>query len=158
MFRQTDRAQLEFLSFDVPYGMQRGEVRMSRMTRSPMMIPFRLPLCDQTRNRSCCCTTVIASSAFYYQTAMDSANQIGLTLQGVPVQQAIDSDFSRFAFVVLADLQHIDAALEHRLSDVCSARWRGCSFCSDREVQWCAAFRSPDKSLQKTRECKAQRW
>jgi hypothetical protein len=112
------RAQVEFLSFDVPYGMRRGEVRIEPhdALRDDDSFPFAvvrsdpqpvLLLYDGDRKRA----------LFYYQAAMDSASEIGLTLQGVPVQQAIDSDFSRFAFVVLSDLQHLEAALEHRLSE-----------------------------------------
>ena len=115
---ENGRAQLEFLSFDVPYGMRRGEVRMEPhdALAADDSFPFAivrsdpqpvLLLYDGDRKRA----------LFYYQAALDSANELGLTLQGVPVQKAIDSDFSRFAFVVLADLQHIDTALEQRLSE-----------------------------------------
>jgi len=112
------RAQLKFLSFDVPYGMRRGEVRIEPHDALPDddAFPFAivrsdpqpvLLLYDGDRKRA----------LFYYQTAMDSASDVGLNLQGVPAQQAIDSDFSRFAFLVLSDLQHMDTALERRVAD-----------------------------------------
>ena len=145
------RAQLEFLSFDVPYGMRRGEVRMEPHDALPDddSFPFAivrsdpqpvLLLYDGDRKRA----------LFYYQAALDSANELGLTLQGVPVQQAIDSDFSRFAFVVLADLQHIDTALEQRLSDYVR-RGGARLFCSDREMRWRAAFRLPGQEFTEDR-------
>ncbi len=55
-------------------------------------------------------------SAFYYKTAMESRSQTGLTVQPLPVQQAADLDLSRYAFVVLDDVQNLDAALERKVA------------------------------------------
>jgi hypothetical protein len=112
------RAQVEFLSFDVPYGMHRGEIRIephdvltnddsfsfATERSDPRKVLF---LYAGGRNRS----------SFYYRAAMDSASETGLTVQPEPVEQANGETFSNYAFVVLEDAGSMPETLERKLGD-----------------------------------------
>jgi hypothetical protein len=115
---ENGRAQAEFLSFDVPYGFHRGEIRIEPHDGLPQDDSFPLSiersdprkvlfLYQGGRNRG----------AFYYRTALESASDTGLTVQPAPVEQASKNDFAKHAFVVLDDIGGLDQALEQRLSD-----------------------------------------
>ena len=55
--------------------------------------------------------------AFYYRAAMESATDTGLIVAAAPVEQASETDFSKYAFVVLGDVGELDQRLERRLSE-----------------------------------------
>ncbi len=98
------RAEVEFLSFDVPYGAHKGQIRMEPHDGLPNddAFPFSVERSDPRRvlflyagGRS--------REAFYYKAAMESAADTGLIVQPAPLEQADATDFSKYAFVVLND-------------------------------------------------------
>jgi hypothetical protein len=112
------RAQIEFVGFDVPYGMHRGEVRLEPgdTLAADDAFPFAtersdprpvLFLYENGRSRS----------SFYYKTAMESAQDTGLIVQPQPVEQAANENFSKYAFVVLEDPGNLGEGLERQLGD-----------------------------------------
>lgn len=99
------RAQVEFLGFDVPYGSHRGQVQVDphdELTGDDAF-PFAVERKDPRR--------VLflyaggrAREAYYYKAALESASDIGLTVQASPLEQAEGTDYSKYAFVVLSDV------------------------------------------------------
>ncbi len=100
----SGRAEVQFTSFDVPYGAHRGEVRIAPPDALPEddVFPFSVTRSDPSRvlflysgNRP--------QQAFYYRSAMDSAPDSGLIVQPLSLEQAGNIDFSKYAYVVLND-------------------------------------------------------
>jgi hypothetical protein len=110
------RAQAEFVGFDVPYGANRGEIRIEPADDLPNddSYAFSIQRSDPRRvlflyanGRS--------REAFYYKSALESSNATGLTVQAAPVEQAAHQDFSKFAFVVLSDAGELDTGVAQAL-------------------------------------------
>jgi len=98
------RAQVEFLGFDVPYGANRGEIRLEPHDELPQddTYPFSVERSDPRRvlflyagGRS--------HEGFYYKAAMESSTSAGLLVDQAPLEQASNLDLSKFVFVVLSD-------------------------------------------------------
>jgi hypothetical protein len=111
-------AQVEFLSFDVPYGTHRGEVRIEPHDGLPNddEFPFSLQRSDP-RNILFLYERGRTREAFYYRAAIESASDTGLKVRAAPVEQASGEDFSTYAFVVLGDVGELDQILERKLRE-----------------------------------------
>jgi hypothetical protein len=112
------RAQVEFLGFDVPYGANKGEVRMESQDGLPAddAYPFSVERADPrpvlflySGDRS--------REAFYYKAALESSSNTGLTVQAASLEQGGHRDFSKFAFVVLSDPGDLDAGIAQSLTN-----------------------------------------
>ncbi|MGI9075116.1 MAG: BatA domain-containing protein [Bryobacteraceae bacterium] len=112
------RAQVEFLSFDVPYGAHRSEVRIEPHDELPNddKFPFSLQRSDP-RNILFLYERGRTREAFYYRAAMESASDTGLKVRAEPVEQASGDDFSKYAFVVLGDVGELDQILDRKLRE-----------------------------------------
>ncbi len=110
------RAQVEFLGFDVPYGANRGEVRIEPHDSLPQddtylfsverSDPRRvLFLYGGGRNRE----------AFFYKAAMEASTNAGLLVDAAQLEQAANYDLSKFVFVVLSDPGDLDASIAGRI-------------------------------------------
>jgi hypothetical protein len=113
----SGRAQVEFAGFPVSYGAHRGEIRIEphdslvnddnfafSMERSdPRMVLFL----GNGRPRE----------SFFFKAALESAENAGLGVQTVNVQQANGEDFGRYAFVVVSDIGVIDDRTERKLTE-----------------------------------------
>jgi len=99
------RAEVEFVSFEVPYGAHRGEVRMEPHDALPNddSFPFSLERSDP-RKVLFLYAGGQRQQAFYYKAAMESANDTGLMVEPEAVELAGRDDFSRFGYVVLSDI------------------------------------------------------
>lgn len=111
-------AEVQFLSFDVPYGAHRGEVRIEPHDELPNddEFPFSMERSDP-RNILFLYERGRAREAFYYRAAMESATDTGLKVGAAPVEEASGDDFSKYAFVVLGDVGELDQILERKLSE-----------------------------------------
>jgi Aerotolerance regulator N-terminal/von Willebrand factor type A domain len=110
------RAPVEFDSLDVPYGFSRCEVRIDSadvlpeddaslfaVERSdPQQVLF---LHEQADTRS----------PLYFGAALGAAAESAFTMESVPVGQAGNIQFSKYAFVVLSDAGSLPASLENDL-------------------------------------------
>lgn len=109
-------AQVEFVGFDVPYGTHRGEVSVEQHDDLPQddSFPFAMVRSDPKK-----VLFLYADGrpkqAFYYKAALEADGNTGLTLQEMPVEQALGQDFSKFAFVVLNDVGDPGSALADAL-------------------------------------------
>ncbi len=108
--------KLDFLSFDVPYGLHRGEVRIQPDDQLPGddSFPFAVERSDPR--------TVLflysggrAQQAFYYKAAMESTPNSGLIVKPEALEQAADMDFSKFAYVVVNDPGEMDSRVAQNL-------------------------------------------
>ena len=115
------RAQVEFSSFDVPYGAHRGEIRIEPHDALPNddSFPFSMERSDPRRILFLYAGGR-AREAFYYKAAMESAPNTGLIVESAPLEQAPLYDFSKFAFVVLSDLGEVDTKVARALCDYVS--------------------------------------
>ena len=99
------RASVEFFGFDVPYGMHRGEIRISPHDDLPNddTFPFSVERSDP-RAVLFLYNGGRTKDAFYYKAAMESAGDSGLTVEAEPAEMAGNRDFSKYAFVVVNDV------------------------------------------------------
>ena len=90
------RAQVEFLSFEVPYGAHRGKVLIEPHDGLPNddEFPFSVQRSDP-RNILFLYQRGRAREAFFYRAAMESASDTGLKVRAAPVEQALGEDFSK---------------------------------------------------------------
>jgi Aerotolerance regulator N-terminal/von Willebrand factor type A domain len=111
-------AEVEFTSFDVPYGAHHWAIRIEPHDELPNddEFPFSMERSDPRkilflyeRGRT--------REAFYYRAAMESVSDTGLKLRTAPVEETSGDDFSKYAFVVLGDVSGIDQILERRIGE-----------------------------------------
>jgi hypothetical protein len=114
----SGHAEVEFLSFEVPYGAHRGEVRIEPQDelRNDDEFPFSIERSDP-RNVLFLYERGRTREAFYYRAAMDSASDTGLKVRAAPVEEASGDELSKNAFVVLGDVGEPDQVLERKLGD-----------------------------------------
>jgi hypothetical protein len=110
------RAEVEFRGFNVPYGLHRGEVRISagdQLTPDDRFY-FSVERSDPRR-----VLFLYASGRdhqeFYYRSALESSSDTGLVMESAPLGQVQNKDLSRYAFVVLHDVGALDKAIEQKL-------------------------------------------
>ena len=113
------RAQVEFLSFEVPYGAHRGEVHLEAphdQLPNDDSFPFSIERSDP-RKALFLYAGGRPQQAFYYKTAMESANDTGLIVDAEAVELAARDDLSKFAYVVLSDIGDPGDQLARALDD-----------------------------------------
>jgi hypothetical protein len=110
------RASVEFLTLDAPYGMNRGEIRITPADDFPSddriyfsierADPRRILFVHEDRNRR---------DLLYYQTALDASNEAAFVLEPVTVDQVANVSPSKYALVVLSDVASLPGAFEGAL-------------------------------------------
>jgi hypothetical protein len=110
------RASVEFLTLDAPYGMNRGEIRITPADDFPSddriyfsierADPRRILFVHEERNRK---------DLLYYQTALDASNEAAFVLEPVTVDQVANVSPSKYAVVVLSDVASLPGAFEAAL-------------------------------------------
>jgi hypothetical protein len=110
------RAQVEFLGFDVPYGDNRGAIRIEPGDSLPQddSYAFAVQRADPRRvlflyagGRS--------REALYYKAAMESSTNTGLLVDQAPIEQVSNLDLAKFAFIVLSDPGDCEAGAEQKI-------------------------------------------
>jgi len=110
------RAQVEFLGFDLPYGLNRGEVRIEPHDSLPQddSYLFSVERADPRRvlflyaggrNRE----------GFFYKAALESSANVGLLVDQSPLEQAPNLDLTKFAYVVLSDPGELESAVARKI-------------------------------------------
>jgi hypothetical protein len=131
------RAQADFLSFHVPYGLHRGEIRIQPddQLADDDSFPFAVERSDPqkvlflyTGGRS--------QQAFYYKAALESAPNTGLLVRPEALERAADLDLSKFAYVVVNDPGEMDPGLAQKL----------CGFLSRGGAVFIAVGRDTDRA------------
>jgi hypothetical protein len=110
------RATVEFLSFDAPYGLNRGEIRLDSGDSFPNDDRFLFPIVradpqgvlfvHQARD---------TRSPLYFRAALEAASQAAFALEAVPVERIANVDPSKYAFAVLSNVTWVPQPFEDRL-------------------------------------------
>jgi len=113
----SGRAAVEFASLDVPYGLNRCEIRIDSADTLPQddrflfaverADPRRVLFIHEPRD---------SRSSFYFGSALGSAGEAAFQLEVAPSDRAGNLDPSRFAFVVLADVASVPSPFAEQLA------------------------------------------
>lgn len=104
------RTQVEFYSFDVPYGEHRGEIRLQSSDQLPNDNSFPFPLeRSDPRKVLFLYSDGRAQEAYFYKAAMESSSETGLLVEAMPIERATTMDLTKFAFLVLNDPGEMDS-------------------------------------------------
>lgn len=110
------RATVEFLSLESPYGFHKAEIRIQPddSLREDDSFAFAVERADPHpvlflhqggQNRG----------ELFYRAALESVPEAGFVIEPLPVEQATNQAFSKYAFVVLSDIGSMPPGLENSL-------------------------------------------
>ena len=112
----SGRASVEFLSLDSPHGFHKAEIRIEPhdSLKEDDRFAFAVERADphpvlflhqsgQT------------GAVLYYRAALESVPEAGFVMEPLAVDQAANQAFSKYAFVVLSDVNAVPSALENSL-------------------------------------------
>jgi len=112
------RATAEFLPADLPFGLNRGEIRIDSADNLPDDDRFyfsveraearRVLFVHEGRNQR---------DALYFRTALEAAAESAYVLDAVPVEQSANLDPHKYAFVVVSDVAALPPGFETALRD-----------------------------------------
>jgi hypothetical protein len=112
------RASAEFLPADLPFGLNRGEIRIDSADNLPDDDRFYFSVeraearhvlfVHEARNQR---------DALYFRTALGAAAESAYALDAVAVEQSANLDPHKYAFVVLSDVGALPASFETALRD-----------------------------------------
>ncbi len=101
----SGRADVEFPTLDASYGLNRGEVRIDGADSFPNddHFYFSVERSDPRPALFIHASRDTTLSGTYFKTAMESAREAAFNLETVSVEQALNLNLARFAFVVVCD-------------------------------------------------------
>ena len=112
------RGTVDFQPADLPYGLNRGEIRIDSADRLPDDDRFyfsveraearRVLFVHEGRNQR---------DALYFRTALEAAAESAYALDAVPAEQSANLDPHKYAFVVLSDAGSLPPGFEAALRD-----------------------------------------
>ena len=112
------RASAEFLSMDVPYGRNKGEVRIDSGDSLPADDVFYFSIERADPRKALFVQEATGSRGLlYFRAALDSSGQSAFDIDPVTVDQVANATPGRYAFVVLNDLMTVPAQFESALHD-----------------------------------------
>jgi hypothetical protein len=110
------RAPVEFLSLDVPFGRNKGEVRLEAGDALPADNVFYFSVERQEARHALLVHESDASrDLLYFRTALESSGPSAFTVDAVTPDQTANLDPTRFAFIVLSDVASLPTAFESHL-------------------------------------------
>lgn len=110
------RASVEFLSLESPYGFHKGEIRIEPADSLPQDDRFQFAV-----ERADPHPVLFLHAAgqkqgeLYYRSALESVSEAGFDLEPLNVDQAGNQTLSKYAFVVLSDVNSLPTELENSL-------------------------------------------
>ncbi|HTS64937.1 MAG TPA: BatA domain-containing protein [Candidatus Acidoferrales bacterium] len=112
------RASAEFLSMDVPYGRNKGEVRIDSGDSLPADDVFYFSI-ERADPRHAMFVQEAAGSRglLYFRSALEASGQSAFEIDAVTVDQVANLNPSKYAFVVLNDLMTVPAQFENALRE-----------------------------------------
>ena len=112
------RAQVQFLGFDVPYGVHRMDVRMEPGDGLPEddLFPFSIERSDSRKILFFSNGSRVRGD-LYYRVAIESAGATGLLVQPTFMEQPFENALSQCAFAVLNDVGELDQSREQAFSN-----------------------------------------
>lgn len=110
------RATAEFLSLDVPFGLNRGEVRIDSGDALPADDTFYFSVeRAEPRHALFVHESDESRSLLYFQSALESSGQAAFQIDPATVEQTANLNPSKYAFVVLSDIGALPPAFENQL-------------------------------------------
>ncbi len=112
------RAAAEFLSLEVPYGRNKGEVRIDPADSLPADDVFYFSVERADPKKALFVQDAPGSRGLlYFKAALDAAGQSAFEIDPVTVDQAANLNPSRYAFVVLNDIASVPPSFENALRE-----------------------------------------
>lgn len=110
------RAGVEFLSVDVPFGLNRGEIRIDAGDDFAADDRFYFSV-ERAEARPVLFVHEAHSErdVLYFRTALESAAESAFQLEAVPAEQTANLALRKYAFVVLSDVNALPAGFEAAL-------------------------------------------
>ncbi len=113
---ENGRATVEFLSLDVPYGRNKGEVKIDSADALPSDDTYYFSVQrDDARKALFVHEPDNTRALLYFKAALEAAGQSAFEVDGVTVDQSANLNPSKYAFVVLSDVGAISAGFENEL-------------------------------------------
>jgi len=115
---EIGRATVEFVSLDVPYGRNKGEVHVDSGDSLPADDVFYFSV-ERSDPRPALFVHDADGNGglLYFKTALDAAGQSAFDVSPVTTDQTANLSPSKYAFVVLADVGALPATFENQLRD-----------------------------------------
>ena len=115
---ESGRAQAEFLSLDVPYGRNKGEVRIDSADSLPPDDVFYFSV-ERADPRHALFVQEVAGSRglLYFKAALEASGQSAFELDPATVDQIANISPAKYAFVVLSDTGTLPAQFESQLGE-----------------------------------------
>jgi hypothetical protein len=115
---ESGRASVEFLSLDVPYGLNKGEVRIDSADALPNDDVFYFSV-ERAEPRHALFVHEAADTRdlLYFKAALESSGQSAFTIDPATVDQTANLAPSKYAFVVLSDVGTISPGFENQLRE-----------------------------------------
>jgi hypothetical protein len=115
---ENGRAPVEFLSLEVPYGRNKGEVRIDSGDTLPAddVFYFSVERADP-RHALFVQETAGSRGLLYFKAALDASGQSAFEIDPATVDQTTNLSPAKYAFVVLSDIGALPAQFESQLRD-----------------------------------------
>jgi hypothetical protein len=115
---ENGRAAVEFLSMDVPYGRNKGEVRIDSGDSLPADDVFYFSVERADPRKALFVQEAPGSRGLlYFRAALEASGQSAFEIDPVSVDQVANSNPTKYAFVVLNDLPTLPLQFENSLHD-----------------------------------------
>ncbi len=113
---ENGRASVEFLSLDVPYGLNKGEVRIDSGDALPSDDVFYFSV-ERAEPRHALFVHEAENSngLLYFKAALDASGQSAFAIDSATVDQTANLAPSKYAFIVLSDVGALPASFENEL-------------------------------------------
>ncbi|MBZ5621310.1 MAG: BatA domain-containing protein [Acidobacteriia bacterium] len=113
---ENGRATVEFLSLDVPYGRNKGEVKIDSADPLPADDSFFFSVeRSDPRHALFVHETDSNMGLLYFKAALEASGQSAFEIDPSTVEQAANLNPTKYAFVVLSDVGALPAAFENEL-------------------------------------------
>src|SRR6185312_2444608 len=111
---ENGRATVEFLSLDVPYGRNKGEVKIDSgdSMAGDDTFYFSVERADP-RHALFVREGENTRALLYFKTALEASGQTAFEIDGAPADQVANLSPSKYAFVVLSDVGALPATFEN---------------------------------------------
>jgi hypothetical protein len=112
------RAEVEFTSLEVPFGLNKGAVRIDSADQLPADDTFYFSV-ERVDPRHALFVHESESTQglLYFQTALEASGQSAFVVDPATVEQTANMSPAKYAFVVLSDVSGLSPAFENQLRD-----------------------------------------
>ena len=114
---------MEFNSLEVPYGRNKGEVRIDSGDALPADDTFYFSV-ERADPRHALFVSEAGNTTalLYFKTALEASGQDAFTIDSAMADQVANVNPAKYAFVVLADVGALPASFENELTQLCARR------------------------------------